>query len=109
MIVWLLILAIVLLSFSAFFAAFLTVWYTTSFKVATLAKTTSMVIGIIGIVMLFIATDWWWGLAGIVGYQILLSISRVIWYNRYAKLLARGENPYSTGRSSKNNQDSGAL
>ena len=91
MIVWLLILSIFALSFSAFFIAYLVAFYTTSFKVATFAKATSMAIGFIGIIMLIIATDWWWGLAGIVGYQILLFISRVVWYKRYAKLIDGGE------------------
>ena len=80
---WLLILAIVLLSFSAFLTGYLVVFYTTSFQIATFAKTTSMIIGLIGIILLIIATEWWWGLVGIVGYQIILLLSRIFWYKCY--------------------------
>ncbi len=79
---WLLILAIVILSFSAFFAAYLAEFYTTSFEIAKFAKATSMVLGFAGIIMLFIAADWWWGLAGIAGYWLLLTLSRVFWHKR---------------------------
>ena len=102
MIMWLLILSIFVLSFSAFFTAYLIAFYTISFKVATFAKATAMAIGFIGIIILIIATDWWWGLAGIVGYQILLFISRVIWYKRYTELKAKSDEPYSTGYGNKN-------
>ena len=100
MIVWLLILAIVVLSFSTFFAAYLAVFYTTSFKIATFAKATSMALGFAGIIMIFIATDWWWGLAGIAGYYLLLTLSMVFWHKRFAKLVARGEDPWASGRCS---------
>jgi hypothetical protein len=79
---WLLILAIVLLAFSAFFAAYLAEAYTTSFQIATFAKATSMVLGLAGIIMLFIATNWKFGLAGIAGYWILLTLSRLFWHKR---------------------------
>jgi len=98
--VWLLILAIVVLSFSTFFAAYLAVFYTTSFKIATFAKATSMALGFAGIIMLFIATDWLWGLAGIAGYYLLLTLSMVFWHKRFAKLVARGEDPWASGRGS---------
>lgn len=101
MIVWLLILAIVMLSFSAFFAAFLSVWYTTSFEIAKFAKATSMVLGLAGIIMLFIATDWRWGLAGIVGFYLLQFLSIVVWRKRFAMLVARGEDPWASGRGSQ--------
>ena len=77
---WLLILAIVILAFSAFFAAYLTQAYTTSFQIATFAKATSMVLGVAGIIMLFIATNWKLGLAGIAGYWLLLTLSRLFWH-----------------------------
>lgn len=79
---WLLILAIVTLSFSAFFAAYLAEAYTTSFQIATFAKATSMVLGVAGIIVLFIATNWIIGLAGIVGYWLLLTLSRLFWHKR---------------------------
>jgi len=79
----LIILTIVLLSFSAFFGAYLAEAYTTSFKIATFAKLTSMVLFFAGIIMLFIAVGWW-GLAGIVGYWLLFTLSRVSWHN-YSK------------------------
>ena len=79
---WLLILAIVILSFSAFFAAYLIEAYTTSFQIATFAKATSMVLGVAGIIMLFIATNWKIGLAGIAGYWLLLTLSRLFWHKR---------------------------
>ena len=79
---WLLILAIVILSFSAFFAAYLAEAYTTSFQIATFAKATSMVLGFAGIIMLFIAINWKFGLAGIAGYWLLLTLSRLFWHKR---------------------------
>ncbi len=93
---WSLILAIVLLSFSAFLTGYLVVFYTTSFKTATFAKTTSMVIGLIGIIILIIAIEWWWGFVGIVGYQILLLLSRIFWHKRYESDIKAGKNPYRT-------------
>ena len=101
MIVWLLILTVLILSFSAYFAAYLAVFYTTSFKIATFAKATSMLLFVVGIIMLFIATDWWWGLAGIAGYYLLLTLSMVFWHKRFAKLIARGENPWASSRGSQ--------
>jgi len=79
---WLLILAIVILSFSAFFAAYLAEAYTTSFQIATFAKATSVVLGLAGIIVLFIATNWKFGLAGIAGYWLLLTLSRLFWHKR---------------------------
>ena len=79
---WLLILAIVLLLFSAFFAAYLAEAYTTSFRIATFAKATSMVLFFAGIIMLFIATNWKLGLAGIAGYWLLLTLSMAFWHKR---------------------------
>jgi len=79
---WLLILAIVFLAFSAFFAAYLAEAYTTSFRIATFAKATSMVLGLAGIIMLFIATNWKVGLGGIVGDWILLALSRLFWHKQ---------------------------
>ena len=79
---WLLILAIVILSFSAFFAAYLAEAYTTAFQIATFAKATSVVLGLAGIIMLFIATNWKFGLAGIAGYWLLLALSRLFWHKR---------------------------
>ena len=46
---WLLFLAIVMLSFSAFFGAYLAEAYTTSFRIATFAKSTSMVLFLLGL------------------------------------------------------------
>ena len=79
---WLLILAIVILAFSAFFAGYLAEAYTTSFQIATFAKATSMVLGVAGIIMLFIATNWKIGFAGIAGYWLLLTLSRLFWHKR---------------------------
>ena len=90
----LLILAIVILSISAVFAAYLAEFFTTSFQIAKFAKATSMALGLAGIIMLFIATDWWWGLGGIVGYWLLLTLSRVFWHKRLEQYLKAGINPY---------------
>lgn len=79
---WLLILGIALLFISAVFAAYLTEAYTTSFGVATFAKATSMVLFFAGVVMLFIATNWKIGLAGIGGYWLLFTLSRLFWHKR---------------------------
>lgn len=79
---WLLILAIVILCFSAFFAAYLAEFYTTSFGIATFAKATFMALGLAGIIMLFVAVGWW-GLAGIAGYWLLLTLSRLFWCKRF--------------------------
>jgi len=65
---WLLILAIAMLFLSAVFGSYLAEAYTTSFKIATFAKATSMALFIAGTAMLFIATNWKIGLAGIGGY-----------------------------------------
>ena len=72
--------AIMILCFSAFFAAYLAQAYTTSFQIATFAKATSMVLGLVGIIMLFIATNWKLGLASIAGYWLLFTLSRLFWY-----------------------------
>lgn len=99
MIVWLLILAIVMLSFSAFYGAFLSVWYPPS-SVEN-SKTIAMLLFFVGIIMLFIATDWRWGLAGIVGFYLLQFLSIVVWRKRFATLVARGEDPWASGRGSQ--------
>jgi hypothetical protein len=78
---WLLILAIVILAFSATFAAYLAEYYTTSFQIATFAKSTSMVLFFAGIIMLFVAVGWW-GFAGIVGWWLLFTSERVVWRKR---------------------------
>jgi len=57
-----------------------------------------MVLGSAGIIMLFVSTGWKWGLAGIAGYWFLLILSMVFWHKRFSILLARGENPRSSGR-----------
>jgi hypothetical protein len=75
--------AIMILCFSAFFAAYLTQAYTTSFQIATFPKAISMVLGIVGIIMLFIATNWKLGLASIAGYWLLFTFSRLFWYRRF--------------------------
>jgi len=79
---WLLILAIAMLFLSAVFASYLAEAYTTSFKVATFAKATSMGLFIAGTVVLFIATSWKVGLAGIGGYWLLFTLSRAFWHKR---------------------------
>jgi len=94
---WLLILAIVILSFSAFFAAYLAEFYTTSFGIAKFAKATSMVLCLAGIVILFVVVGWW-GLAGIAGDWLLLTLSRVFWHKRLESYLKAGINPYQTFR-----------
>jgi hypothetical protein len=76
--------AIVILCFSAFFAAYLMEAYTTSFQIASFAKATSMVLGLAGIIMLFIATNWKLGLAGIAGYWLIATpLSRLFWHNHF--------------------------
>jgi len=75
--------AIMILCFSAFFAAYLTQAYTTSFQIATFAKATSMILGLVGIIMLFIATNWKLGLASIAGYWLLFTLSRLFWYRHF--------------------------
>ncbi len=95
MIMWLLILAVVILSFSAFFAAYLAVFYTTSFEIATFAKSTAMILTLAGIILLFIATNWIIGIAGIVGEVVLIGFFRIFWHKRLAKLIARGEDPWA--------------
>ena len=78
----LLILGIALLLISAVFATYLAEAYTTSFQVATFAKATSMLLIIAGIVMLFIATNWKIGFAGIGGEWLLFTLSRPYWQKR---------------------------
>jgi len=94
---WLLILAIVILSFSAFFAAYLVEFYTTSFEIAKFAKATSMALGFAGIIMLFVAVGWW-GFAGIAGEWLLFTLARVYWHKRFEYYLKAGINPYRTFR-----------
>lgn len=79
----LLILAILLLFFSAFFGAYLAVAYTTSFRIATFAKSTSMILFFVGIIVLFVATNWKLGLAGIAGYWLLFIMSRLFWHKHF--------------------------
>lgn len=78
--------AIVILSFSAFFAAYLAEFYTTSFNIATFAKSTSMLLFFAGTIMLFVAVGWW-GLAGIAGHWLLFTLSRVFWHKRLERYL----------------------
>ena len=82
---WLLILAVVVLFFSATFGSYLAEAYTTSFQIATFAKATSMVLFFAGIAMLFIAMGWKIGLAGIVGYWVVFALWRVYWHTRLWK------------------------
>ncbi len=99
MIVWLLILAIVILPFSAIYGAFLSVWYPPSH--VKNSKAIAMLLFFVGIIMLFIATDWRWGLAGIAGFYLLQFLAMAVWRKRFAKLIARGENPWASGRGSQ--------
>ena len=78
----LLITAIVLLSFSGFFGAYLAEAYTTSFKVAKFAKSTAIILFYVGIIILFLTTNWKIGLAGIGGYWLLFILSRMFWHRR---------------------------
>ena len=87
---WLLILAIVLLAFSATYTAYQLEFYGR-------ADNISMVLFFAGIIMLFVAVGWW-GFAGIVGWLLLLTMERVIWHKRYESYLKRGINPYRTFR-----------
>jgi len=70
---------IVILVFSASFAGYLAGRYTTSFRIATFAKATCMVLFFAGITMLFIAVGWW-GFTGIIGYWLLFAVSRRFWH-----------------------------
>ncbi len=90
---WLLILAIVILSFSAFFGGYLAEFYTTRFEIAKFAKLTSMILFFAGIIMLFVAVGWW-GLAGIAGYGLLFTLSRLFWHKRLESYLKAGIDPY---------------
>lgn len=92
---WLLMAALVILAFSATFAAYLAEFFTTSFKIATFAKSTSMALFGAGIIMLFVAMGWW-GFAGIVGWWLLLVLSRVFWHKRYESDIKAGRDPYRT-------------
>jgi len=92
---WLLILAIVILCISAFFAAHLAVFYPPPAKIG-FARAISTILGLAGIIMLFVSTDWWWGLVGIVAYLILNFLSKVFWYGRYESDIKAGKNPYRT-------------
>jgi len=83
--------AIMILCFSAFFGAYLAQAYTTSFQIAKFAKATSMILGLVGIIMLFIATDWKLGLAGIAGHWLLFTISRLFWYNHFKSKSEEGK------------------
>lgn len=92
---WLLILAIVLLSFSAFFAAHLAVFYPPPARIR-FARGTSKVLGLVGVIMLFVSTGWKWGLVGIAAYLILNFLSKVFWHKRYESDIKAGRNPYRT-------------
>ena len=70
--------------FFSIFGAYLAVFYTPSFKVATFAKATSIALFFIGIIMLFVTVGWW-GFAGIVGYWLFFTLSRVHWHKRFAE------------------------
>jgi hypothetical protein len=70
--------AIIMIAFSAFFTGYLFSAFTFSFSVATLAKTISMILGMTGIIILFIS-EGWWGLIGILGYYFLGIISVSYW------------------------------
>ena len=70
-----------MLAFSAFLGGYLAERYTASFQVATFAKATCMVLFLAGITVLFIAVGWW-GFAGIFGYGLLFTLSRVSWHRR---------------------------
>ena len=83
-----------MIAFSAFYGAFLSVWYPPS-RVEN-SKVIAMLPFFAGIIMLFIATDWWWGLVGIVGFYLLQFLAIVAWRKRFAKLVDRGENPWKT-------------
>ncbi len=80
---WLLILAIFLLILSAFLHGYYHVFHTTSLRIFTFAKTSSLVIGFIAVLLIILATDWWWGFVGIAGYIILFLMSLLIWRNKY--------------------------
>jgi len=84
---------IAVLSFSAVFGAYLAVFYTPSFKVASFAKASSMALYFVGIIMLFLTVGWW-GFAGIVGYWLLFKLSRVHWDKRFEALLKAGIDPW---------------
>ena len=94
---WLLVLAIVVLSVSAFFTAYLTEFYTTSFEIAKFAKAVSMALILAGEVMLFVAVGWW-AIAGIVAVWLLFTLSRAFWRKRFESYGESGINPYRTFR-----------
>jgi len=73
--------AVVVLTFSAILAGYLTERYTTSFAIATFAKATCMALFLAGISMLVVGLGWW-GLTGIVGYWLVLMLSRLFWHGR---------------------------
>ena len=77
-----LIVAIVILSFSGFFGAYLAEAYTTSFKIAKFAKSVAMILYFVGIIILFLKTNWKIGLAGMGGYWLLFTLSRLFWRKR---------------------------
>lgn len=90
---WFLFIGIVILSLSAFFGAYLAVFYTPSFKVASFAKAASMALFFIGIIMLFVTVGWW-GFAGIGGYWLFFTLSRVHWHKRFEAHLKAGTDPW---------------
>ena len=77
-----LIAAIIILSFSGFFGGYLAEAYTTSFKIAKFAKSIAMILFFIGIIIIFLTTNWKIGLAGIGGYWLLFTLSRMFWHKR---------------------------
>jgi len=90
---WFLFIGIVILAFSAIFGAYLAVFYTPSFKVASFAKGTSMALFFVGIIILFIAVGWW-GFASIVGYWLFFILSRIHWHKRFEAHLEAGTDPW---------------
>jgi len=93
--VWLLVLSIVLLLFSAVFSAYLAVFYGSSFRPFTFAKSVAMAVFIAGLAILFI-TRGWWGFAGLVGWWLLLLLSLVHYRKRFKSYIEAGVSPYRT-------------
>lgn len=88
------------LAFSAFFGAYLAVFYTPSFEVASFAKAISTTLFFIGIIILFVTVGWW-GFACIVGYWLFFALSMAFWRKRFETLSKAGTNPWDTFESSK--------
>ncbi|MFP4473360.1 MAG: hypothetical protein ACLFPX_05750 [Candidatus Omnitrophota bacterium] len=90
---WLFSIAIITLTFSACFSAYLSVFYTSSFDVAKGAKITSISLFFISTIMLFMTVKWWC-LAGVLLYYVLLIPFTVHWQKRFDKHLAAGTDPW---------------